>query len=45
MVATLTGEVVSAHTVSKRTRDLDGAVRQFHQAQLSGDYAYLFLDG
>jgi transposase-like protein len=45
VVATLTGEVVSAHTVSKRTRDLDGAVRQFHQAQLSGDHAYLFLDG
>src|SRR5207245_4773911 len=27
------------------TRDLDEAVRQFHQAQLSDDYAYLFLDG
>src|SRR2546429_5606758 len=43
--ATLTGEVVSAQTVSKLTRDLDEAVRQFHQAQLSDDYAYLFLDG
>jgi transposase-like protein len=32
-------------TVSKLTRDLDEAVRQFHQAQLSDDYAYLFLDG
>ena len=45
MVATLTGEVVSAQTVSKLTRDLDEAVRQFHQARLSDDYAYLFLDG
>src|SRR2546421_5969245 len=45
VVATLTGEVVSAQTVSKPTRDLDEAVRQFHQAQLSDDYAYLFLDG
>src|SRR6266702_4214924 len=33
VVATLTGEVVSAQTVSKLTRDLDEAVRQFHQAQ------------
>ena len=45
VVATLTGETVSAQTVSKLTRDLDEAVRQFHQAQLSDDYAYLFLDG
>ncbi len=45
VVATLTGEVVSAQTVSKLTRDLDEAVRQFHQATLSDDYAYLFLDG
>src|SRR5439155_26659336 len=45
VVATLTGEVVSAQTVSKLTRDLDEAVRQVHQAQLSDDYAYLFLDG
>ena len=45
VVATLTGEVVSAQTVSKLTRDLDEAVRQFHQARLTDDYAYLFLDG
>jgi putative transposase len=45
VVATLTGEVVSAQTVSKLTRDLDEAVRQFHAARLSDDYAYLFLDG
>jgi putative transposase len=31
--------------VSRLTRDLDGAVREFHQARLSDDYAYLFLDG
>jgi putative transposase len=45
VVATITGETVSAQTVSKLTRDLDEAVRQFHQAGLSDDYAYLFLDG
>jgi putative transposase len=45
VVATITGETVSAQTVSKLTRDLDEAVRQFHQARLSDDYAYLFLDG
>ena len=45
VVATLTGEVVSAQTVSHLTRDLDEAVRQFHQARLSDDWAYLFLDG
>jgi putative transposase len=45
VVATLTGEVVSAQTVSKLTRDLDEAVKEFHQARLSDDYACLFLDG
>ena len=45
VVATLTGEVVSAQTVSQLTRDLDQAVRAFHQARLGDDYAYLFLDG
>jgi transposase-like protein len=45
VVATITGETVSAQTVSKLTRDLDEAVRQFHQVQLSDDYVYLFLDG
>jgi putative transposase len=45
VVAILTGEVVSATTVSKLTRDLDEAVREFHQARLRDDYAYLFLDG
>ena len=41
----LTGEVVSAQTVSQLTRDLDQAVRQFHQAPLADEWAYLFLDG
>src|SRR2546430_10524821 len=45
VVATITGETVSAQTVSKLTQDLDEAVRQFHQARLSDDYVYLFLDG
>jgi len=45
VVATLTGEVVSAQTVSKLTRALDQAVRQFHQAVLHDEWAYLFLDG
>jgi putative transposase len=45
VVATITGETVSAQTVSKLTRDLDEAVRQFHQARLGDNYVYLFLDG
>ena len=45
VVATLTGEQVSAQTVSNLTRDLDGAVKQFHQAPLKDEWAYLFLDG
>jgi len=45
VVATLTGEVVSAQTVSNLTRDLDDAVKQFHRAPLKDEWAYLFLDG
>ena len=45
VVATLTGEVVSAQTVSNLTRDLDEAVKQFHRAPLKDEWAYLFLDG
>jgi putative transposase len=45
LVATLTGETVSAQTVSRLTRDLDGAVEQFHRAPLKDEWAYLFLDG
>jgi putative transposase len=45
VVAILTGEPVSAQTVSRLTRDLDEIVRQFHEAALEDDWAYLFLDG
>ena len=45
VVATLTGEAVSPQTVSKLTRSLDEAVRQFHQMPLADEWAYLFLDG
>ena len=31
--------------MSKLTRDLQSAVRAFHEGRLSDDYAYLFLDG
>jgi putative transposase len=45
VVALVTEEPVSAQTVSRLTRDLDQAVAQFHQARLSDDWRYLFLDG
>jgi putative transposase len=45
IVATVTGEPVSAQTVSKLTRELDEAVKQFHSAELKDEWAYLFLDG
>jgi putative transposase len=45
IVATFTGEPVSAQTVSRLTRSLDQAVEAFHQARLEDQWAYLFLDG
>lgn len=45
VVATLTGETVSAQTVSKLTRVLDQAVEAFHQRALGDEWAYLVLDG
>jgi transposase-like protein len=45
VIATVTGEVVSAQTVSKLCRSLDHLVRAFHQARLKDEWAYLFLDG
>jgi len=45
VIATVTGEVVSAQTVSKLCRSLDRMVRAFHQAPLKDEWAYLFLDG
>jgi len=45
VVGVISGEGVSPQTVSRITRSLDEVVKQFHQARLSDDYAYLFLDG
>jgi putative transposase len=45
VVATLTGEVVSAQTVSKLSRSLDRLVKAFQGAPLKDEWAYLFLDG
>lgn len=45
IVAIMSGEVVSPQTVSRLTRDLDEAVKQFLQARLEDEWAYLFLDG
>ena len=45
VVAILTGEVVSAQTVSKLSRHLDRLVKLFQQAPLKDEWAYLFLDG
>ncbi len=45
VVAILTGEPISAQTVSRLTRDLDAAVARFRQAKLNDDWVYLFLDG
>ncbi|TKB53162.1 MAG: IS256 family transposase [Nitrospira sp.] len=45
VVALITEEPVSAATVSRVTRNLDQAVAQFHQARLTDDWRYLFLDG
>ena len=45
VVALITEEPVSAQTVSRLTRDLDQVVAQFHQAPLTDDWRYLFLDG
>ncbi len=45
VMATLTGKPISPQSVSRLTRDLDEAVRRFHQAPLEDQWAYLFLDG
>ena len=45
VVATVTQEAVSAQTVSRLARSLDKLVKDFHQAQLKDEWAYLFLDG
>jgi putative transposase len=45
VVAVLTGDPVSAPTVSQLTRVLDQAVEAFHHRPLGDEWAYLFLDG
>lgn len=45
VAALLTGEAVSAQTVSQLTRVLDRQVEQFHSAPLDDEWAYLILDG
>jgi putative transposase len=45
VTAVITGEAVSAQTVSNLTRVLDQAVAAFHQRPLEDAWAYLFLDG
>jgi putative transposase len=45
VVGIVTGEVVSAQTVSKVARSLDGLVKAFREAGLKDEWVYLFLDG
>jgi len=45
VVGVITGEVVSAQTVSKMTQSLDRMVKAFHQSRLQDEWRYLFLDG
>ena len=45
VVAIVTGEPVSAQTVSNLSRHLDRLVRTFQQAPLQDEWAYIFLDG
>jgi putative transposase len=45
VVGIVTGEVVSAQTVSKISRSLDRLVKAFGEARLKDEWVYLFLDG
>lgn len=45
VVALVTGEAISAQTVSRLTRVLDAQVRAFQEAKVDDDWAYLLLDG
>lgn len=45
VVGIVTGEGVSAQTVSKVSRSLDGLVKAFREARLKDEWVYLFLDG
>ena len=44
-VAIVTGEPVSAQTVSTVTKSLDRLVKRFQEAPLQDEWVYLFLDG
>ena len=44
-MARVTGEVLSAQSVSRLCRSLDEAVKKFHEQPLQDEWAYLFLDG
>jgi putative transposase len=45
VVGIVTGEVVSAQTVSKISRSLDRLVKAFREARLKDEWVYLFVDG
>jgi putative transposase len=45
VVALVTGEAISAQTVSRLTRVLDAQGRDFQEAALEDDWTYLLLDG
>jgi len=45
VIATATGEAVSAQTVSQVVKSLDQAVREFKRGRLEDEWVYLFLDG
>lgn len=45
VVAIVTGDAVSAQTVSMLTRHLDRLMKAFREAKLKDEGAYLFLDG
>ena len=45
VLAPILGCPLSAQTVSRITRSLDGEVRRFHEQTLADHYLYLFLDG
>jgi putative transposase len=45
VVARVTGEALSAQSVSRLCRSLDEAVKKFHEQPLQDEWAYLFLDG
>ena len=45
VIAILTGEPISAQTVSNLTRGLNAAVEGFRRAKLRDEWVYLFLDG